>query len=148
MDKQVLIPVPETEKGEGFYSSFFLVKKPDGSLRTIINLKPLNKFIIKEKFRMETINFTINLLFKNCYMVSVDLKDAYYHVPIHPKVQRYLRVAVRLGAKICHFQYQALPFGITIAPRIFTKIVAEVSAHLRESEGIVIPYRDDFLLVE
>lgn len=60
---------------------------------------------------------------------------------------KYLRVAERLGTKNFHFQYQALPFGITIAPRIFTKIVAEMSAHLREKEGILIPYLDDVLLV-
>lgn len=33
---------------------------------------------------METINSTVNLLFSDCFMASIDLKDAYYHVPIHP----------------------------------------------------------------
>lgn len=145
--KRVLVRVPKSEEGRGFYSSLFLVKKPNGSFRTIINLKPLNRFIVKEKFKMESINSAISLLFQGCFMVSIDLRDAYYHVPIHPHFQQYLRVAIELGSEVHHYQYQALPFGITVAPRIFTKIIAEVSAHLREREGLLIPYLDDFLLV-
>lgn len=49
--KKVLVPVRRTEEGEGFHSSLFLSKKPDGSFRTIINVKPLNKFIIQQKFK-------------------------------------------------------------------------------------------------
>ncbi|CAJ0943358.1 unnamed protein product [Ranitomeya imitator] len=42
---------------------------------------------------MESISSTIKMLFKHCFMVVVDLKDAYYHVPIHEIYQRFLRVA-------------------------------------------------------
>lgn len=80
---KVLIPVPQGEEGSGFYSTIFLVT--DGSYRTIINLKPLTKFIVCQKFKMETLKSTINLLLPECFMVSIDSKDAYYHVPIHPK---------------------------------------------------------------
>lgn len=68
-------------------------------------------------------------------------------MPIQPRFQKYLRVAVKIGSRTLHLQYQALPFGITIAPRIITKIVAEMTAHLREKEGIIVPYLDDFLLI-
>ncbi|CAJ0966938.1 unnamed protein product [Ranitomeya imitator] len=54
-----------------------------------------------------------------------DLKDAYYHVPIHEDHQKFLRVAVSLAGTIEHFQYQALPFGVAVAPRVFTKIMVE-----------------------
>lgn len=80
-------------------------------------------------------------------MASLDLKDAYYHVPIHRDFKRYLRVAVQIGSQVVHLQYQALPFGINIAPRVFTKLIAEMAAHIREESGIFIPYLDDFLLI-
>ncbi|XP_077111651.1 uncharacterized protein LOC143767303 [Ranitomeya variabilis] len=96
---------------------------------------------------METINTAIKLLFKNCFMVVLDLKDAYYHIPIYAGHQRYLRVAVRLDGVIRHFQYRALPFGISVAPRVFTKVMAEVMAHLHESNILIIPYLDDLLIV-
>lgn len=80
-------------------------------------------------------------------MVSIDLKDAYYHVPIHVDHQKYLRVAIYMGSRVAHFQYQALPFGVTVAPRVFTKVIAEMAAHIREEPGVFIPYLDDFLLI-
>lgn len=69
-------------------------------------------------------------------MASIDLKDAYYHVPIHAESQKYLRVAVKIDSKIIHLQY-----------RVFTKIIAERVSHMREGVGTFIPYLDEFLLV-
>lgn len=96
---------------------------------------------------METLKSTANLLSLGAYMVSIDLKDAYYHVPIHVDHQKYLRVAIYMGSRVAHFQYQALPFGVTVAPRVFTKVIAEMAAHIREEPGVFIPYLDDFLLI-
>ncbi|CAJ0944686.1 unnamed protein product [Ranitomeya imitator] len=56
-----------------------------------------------------------------CVMAGIDLKDAYYHLPIHAEHQQYLRVAVTLEGKVRHFQYVAMPFGLSMAPRVFTK---------------------------
>ncbi|XP_069618604.1 cohesin subunit SA-3 [Ranitomeya imitator] len=81
------------------------------------------------------------------FLKIVDLKDAYYHVPIHEDFQKFLRVAVLMEGNIRHFQFRALPFGLSAAPRVFTKLVAEVMAHLRESDILIIPYLDDFLIV-
>ena len=38
----------------GFYSHLFLVPKPDGSFRPIIDLKKLNQFIVVPSFKMES----------------------------------------------------------------------------------------------
>ncbi|KAG8539134.1 hypothetical protein GDO81_021365 [Engystomops pustulosus] len=50
----VIIPVPQDQEKTGFYSSLFLVKKPNGTNRLIINLRGLNEFIVYRKFRMES----------------------------------------------------------------------------------------------
>lgn len=47
------------EQGKGHYSRLFLVKKPNGKFRTVINLKPLNKYITYRRFKMETINSAV-----------------------------------------------------------------------------------------
>ena len=38
----------------GFYTSIFLVPKKNGKLRPVINLKPLNQFILTPRFKMLT----------------------------------------------------------------------------------------------
>ncbi|XP_075188617.1 uncharacterized protein LOC142272290 [Anomaloglossus baeobatrachus] len=145
--RAVLTDVPLAERGEGFYSPLFLVGKPDCSFRVIINLKGLNSHLQILSFKMELMKSTIKSLYPNCHMAVLDLKDAYYHVPIAPPSQQYLRVAVMLDGSVRHLQFRALPFGLAIAPRIFTKLVLEITAHLREDRILIIPYLDDFLVV-
>ncbi|XP_044133576.1 uncharacterized protein LOC122926266 [Bufo gargarizans] len=129
------------------YDLKVFVKKPDGSYRTIINLKKRNHVLLEKKFRMETINSTINLLFPGCFMAVLNLKDAYHHVPIHQDYQKYLRFTVQTEGVLKHWQFLALPFGLAVAPRVFTKVIAEMSAHIREKDILFIPYLDDFLIV-
>ncbi|CAJ0958301.1 unnamed protein product, partial [Ranitomeya imitator] len=80
---------------------------------------------------MQSVNTAIKLLFPNCFMAAIDLKDAYYHAPIHRDYQKFLRVAVYVQGSLRHYQYAALPFGLSIAPRIFTKLMSEVMSFLR-----------------
>ncbi|XP_077148150.1 uncharacterized protein LOC143808879 [Ranitomeya variabilis] len=147
LSKGVLVEVPFHQKGRGFYSPLFLIPKPDGSFRTIINLKRLNVFLENQTFKMESIRSTIKLLFPHCFMAVLDLKDAYYHLPIFIEHQKYLRVAVMMAGQVRHYQYTAMPFGLSIAPRVFTKLMSEVMSYLRLKDTLVIPYLDDLLIV-
>ena len=70
-------------KGRGFVSKVFLVPKKDGGQRPVINLKKLNEFVHTEHFKMEGIHLLKDLLRKGDWMTKVDLKDAYFMVPIH-----------------------------------------------------------------
>ncbi|XP_040188033.1 uncharacterized protein LOC120920173 [Rana temporaria] len=96
---------------------------------------------------METVFSIKNLLYPNCFMATLNLRDAYLHVPIHPAFQKFLRIAVKMGTEIRHFQFQALPFGLSSSPRIFTKVLGEALAPLRLKAITIIPYLDDLLIV-
>ena len=58
-------------------SSIFIRPKKDGGHRLILNLKGLNQFVTYHHFKMETLQSIVRLVEKNCYMASLDLKDAY-----------------------------------------------------------------------
>ncbi|KAJ1101769.1 hypothetical protein NDU88_006833 [Pleurodeles waltl] len=75
------------------------------------------------------------------WMVSVDLQDVYFHIPILKSNRKYLRFVV--GSQ--HYQFAVLPFGLTSAPRVFTKVMV-VAAHLRRKGIAVFPYLDDWLI--
>ncbi|KAJ1165465.1 hypothetical protein NDU88_005893 [Pleurodeles waltl] len=75
-------------------------------------------------------------------MVSVDLQDAYFHIPILKSHRKYLRFVV--GSQ--HYQFAVLPFGLTSVPRVFTKVMAVVAAELRRRGIAVFPYLDDWLI--
>lgn len=135
----------ECEECDGqFVSSYFLIPKPDGSSRFIINLKKLNKFIDPCHFKMEDIRAVKSLLTQGAYMCSLDLKDAYFLVPVHEKYRKYLRF--KFQSKL--FQFTCLPFGLSTSPYTYTKIMKPVMHKLRLMGILSIIYIDDILFIQ
>lgn len=125
-----------------FLSSYFLRKKPDGTYRFILNLKNLNFFIKPEHFKIENVRTALNLLDKEDYMCRLNLKDAYLLVSINSNDKKFLRFKYK--GKI--FQLNALPFGLSSAPFVFTKIMKLVVNKLRKQGIKLVVYLDDFLI--
>ena len=136
--------VPLQDLENGFYSTFFLVPKKTGEMRPVINLRPLNRYLRKQHFKMDTLKSAINLVRQGDWAISLDLKDAYMHIPINKLYRKYLRFCVKGNPCL---QFKALPFGPTSAPRIFTKVVSVVAAHLRAQGIRLIVYLDDWFIV-
>ena len=95
LQKAVIEPVPFAQRLQGFYSTFFLVPKKSGDLRAVINLRPLNQYLKTQHFKMDTLKTVLNLVKKDDWAISIDLKDAYFHVLIHPKHRKYLRFCIQ-----------------------------------------------------
>ena len=126
----------------GYYSRLFLVPKSYGSFRPIIDLKKLNQFIIVPSFKMETLFSIIAALQPQEWITKIDIKDAYHHILVHVNIRKYFRFVV---AGIV-YQFRVLPFGVSTAPREFTKTLAPVVQLLR-SQGIhVHAYLDDWII--
>jgi len=73
---------PAVHSPDEYISTIFVRKKESGKYHTILNLKGLNKHIEKHHFKMDTLWSAVRLMTPNCFMASLDLKDAYYIVPI------------------------------------------------------------------
>ena len=138
--KRVIIPAAQ-ETGE-FVSTIFLRRKKDGTHRTILNLKAFNEYIAYHHFKMDTLEAAVNMMRPGCFMASVDLKDAYYTVPIHPSHQKYLKFFFD-GV---FYTYTCLPNGLASAPRIFTKLLKPVYSTLRSMGHLNSGYIDDSYL--
>ena len=132
----------ENVKSLGFYSRLFLVPKPHQRWRPVIDLSRLNTFLHVEKFKMETPESIRTSLVPGEWVSSIDLSDAYLHIPIHPNSRKYLRFCYKAQV----FQFTSLPFGLATAPQVFTMIVKEVKL-MALSRGLRIhQYLDDWLI--
>ena len=132
----------ENVKSLGFYSRLFLVPKPHRRWRPVIDLSRLNTFLHVEKFKMETPESIRTSLIPGEWAASIDLSDAYLHIPIHPHSRKYLRFCHRSQV----FQFTSLPFGLATAPQVFTMIVKEVKL-MALSKGLRLhQYLDDWLI--
>lgn len=125
-----------------FISNIFVRPKQNGGYRLILNLSKINKFVEYNHFKMETLSTALELLEPNMFMASVDLKDAYYSVPIAKSDRKWLRFMWRSQL----YEFTCLPNGLSCAPRIFTKILKPVFAVLRSAGLISVYYLDDILL--
>ena len=75
----------------GYYSRLFLVPKPDGSFRPIIDLMKLNLFLEIPSFNVETLFSLIAALQPQEWITKIDLKDAYHHILVHVNIRKYFR---------------------------------------------------------
>ena len=110
-------------------------------MRPVINLRPLNRYLKKEHFKMDTLKKVINLVKPNDWAISLDLSNAYLHIPIFQKHRKYLRFCI---AGQC-WQWKCLCFGPSTAPRVFSKVISVIAAHLRAQNIRLASYLDDWL---
>ena len=128
---------------EGFFSTLFLVPKKDGRQSPVINLRSLNSFVRAHHFKMEGMHVVRDLLQQGDWLTRLDLKDAYFAIPVSRTHKKYLRFRWRKRA----YQFRCLPFGLCAAPRTFTKVLRPVVGLLREMGIRCVVYLDDFLIM-
>ena len=129
-----LAPLPSL----GFYSRRFVVWKTSESWRPVIDLSALNLFVDVSHFRLET----IQSVRQGDWMASIDLKEAYLQVPVHPDSRRFLRFVAQGRV----YQFSALCFGLSTAPQVFSQVMAPVSAILHSWGIHMRRYLDDWLV--
>ena len=84
----------------------------------------------------------MKLLPRNSYAASIDTKDAYWHIPMSPAVQGFLGFRVK---NLC-YRFRALAHGLSISPRIFTKVMSSEINQLRVKRITIIAYFDNLLI--
>ena len=138
------IRVIEKAKIVRFQSRVFTVPKKDSQEgRLILDLSILNTFIECPSFKMLTLKEIKLLLPKNFWTTSLDLKDGFWHVPVSRTKRSFLTFRWRNQ----NWQFRAMPFGLCVAPRIFTKLIAHVVKVLQQAGIWCLPYLDDLLII-
>lgn len=103
----------------------------------------MNPHLHKFKFRYEDAVTAKEMLKMADFMFTFDLKSVYHHIEIYEEHRQYLGFSWEENGKISYFVYNVLPFGISAAGYIFSKVLREPVRHLR-SEGIkIITFLDD-----
>lgn len=125
-----------------FLSRVFLVPKENGKKRPVLNLKRLNQFLNPKPFRLINYQQIPKFIQENDYMMKVDLKNAYFHIPVQESHRRFLAFVY----KGQFFNMTCLPFGIATAPLVFSRITNWIAGMLRSRGVRIVVYLDDFLL--
>ena len=122
---------------------FFVIQQGEKS-RPILDCSPLNQYLRCSHFKMEDMKTATSLIERNDWLTKIDIKDAYLHIPLHPSASRHLGIRLADGT---HWKCKAMPFGLNIAPLIFTRLMRAALKPLRK-EGIrLVAYLDDLLII-
>ena len=76
------------DPGPSFYSRLFLMEKASGGWRPVVDLSHLNEFVQLAPFKMETVASVLLSVRVGDFLASLDLKDAYFQIPIHPSSRK------------------------------------------------------------
>ena len=137
--KQAIREIPHSDPV--YFNRVFLVPKKNGKLRLVTDLSQLNQWIECPSFKMDHAQVVRDALSPGMWATSIDLTDAYLHVPIHQSYWRYLTFQV--GNK--RYQFMVLPFGLNTAPLVFSQIMKIIKKWGRRVGILLFQYLDDWI---
>ena len=107
-----------------------------GKKQLILDLRHTNLHVFKQKFKCEGLHTIRDVFSKHFFVFSFDLKSGYHHVDIFPEQSAFLAFSWDFGTGVArYFQFTVLPFGLSSAPFIFTKLLKPLET-LWRSHGI------------
>lgn len=92
-------------------------------LRLVIDLRHVNTFIKKSTFKYEDLQTLTEMYEQNDFFFTFDLRSGYHHIQIHESHQKYLGFHWVFDGKIRYFIFLVLPFGLSSACYVFSKIL-------------------------
>ncbi len=117
----------------------FTILKPDKSLRSLADLRELNKRIKRKPYPLPKINDMLQKLEGFQYATSLDLNMGYYHIELTPNASRLCTIVLPWGK----YEYLRLPMGLCNSPDIFQEKMSELMVGLEFARA----YIDDLLVV-
>ena len=117
----------------------FTISKPDSSLRSIADLREVNKVIKRKPFPLPKITDMLQKLEGFMYATSLDLNMGYYHMLLTPFSSRLCTIVLPWGK----YEYLRLPMGLCISPDVFQEKMSELMSGLEFARA----YLDDLLIL-
>lgn len=111
-----------------------------GKKRFVLDCRVPNDYIDPRRFKYESLAELAAQLRPGDRLIKWDVRDAYHHLLLREEDRQYFAFQV-FGRT---FQSLTMPFGLRVAPYLWTKVCRPVVQRLRALGSRVIVYVDDF----
>lgn len=141
IDRMLNLGVIE-ESESPWCSPMAVVQKSTGKTRLCLDARKLNSVTIKDAYPIPLIDALLSRLGGTHYISSIDIKDAFWQIPLDPESRPLTAFAVP-GRPL--YQFRVMPFGLCNAPQSLSRLMSRViPVHLQDK---VFVYLDDLLIV-
>lgn len=117
------------------------VKKASGKIRVCLDLRRINTITKKDAYPMRNMSEIFHRLQKAKYFSVVDLKDAYFQIPLKNNSRNFTAFRTPKGL----FRFKVMPFGLKNAPFTMTRLMNRAIGF--DLEPKVFIYLDDIVIV-
>lgn len=127
-----------------------VIREVDGVIKTRLIFDAsrwLNNFIEVKHVKLASLERVTQLIDKNDLLSTFDLQSCYYQIRIHPDHHKYLGASIELNGNPQYFVYKHLPFGISCAVHVVTKIWKPILAHVHKMGIRFEIYIDDGIII-
>lgn len=121
-------------------SPVVVVKKSNGEYRFCVDFRKVNQVTKRDAYPLPYINMILDRLRGATVLSSIDLKSAYWQIPLDESSKEKTAFTVP-GRGLYHFN--RMPFGLQNAPACFQRLVDNLGADL---EPFVFVYLDDIIV--
>lgn len=118
-------------------------KSTDGTKkwRLCVDFRMLNRKLIPDKHPLPRMDDILDSLGRAKYFSVIDLQSGFHQIPLNKKSRPLTAFSTDFGM----FQWTVLPFGISVAPASFTRMMTLAFSGLEPNKAFI--YMDDIIIV-
>ena len=136
---------PSDQSPGDIVSPIFVTSQKDGTHRMIFNPKHLNQSASYHHFKLDSLQTAVQQVHPGCFMSTLDLKDAYYSIPMAEEHQKNLKFYWRNIL----YTFTCLLKGLSSSSRIFGKVMKHIFATLWRWFGhVCLNYIEDLFYID
>ena len=121
-------------------SPMFLVAKPDGGKRMVIDYRALNSATVRNRYPLPRVDELFDRLQGARYFSKIDLRTGYWQIRMAEESVAKTAFTSRHG----HFEWMVLPMGLTNAPAEFMALMEDTFRDMLNKS--VLAFLDDILV--
>lgn len=114
--------VSKIEEPTDWVSSLVIVEKKNGDLRLCLDPKDLNQYIRREHYHIPTRTETTCDMAGARYFSKLDASSGFWQIPLEEQSAKLTTFNTPFG----RYYFKRLPFGISSAPEVFHRTVAQL----------------------
>ena len=123
VQKGVLVPVGDPTE---WVSQMAVVSKGNGKMRICIDPQPLNEALLREHYKLPTVDEVLPMLHGAKFFSKVDVKEAFWHVRLDEQSSELTTMITPFG----RYRWARLPFGLKVSSEIFQRKLTEALSGL------------------